>query len=315
VPPGTYELDIPSIPRTQPVSVQAGQITELGEILISDLETDMNNCGGCGVVCGAATTCRDGSCTPLPATCRDTVKNGDETDVDCGGPACLPCAIGRACAQNSDCPGVMQNGSGMCIAGTCTLVCSAGYADCDRVASNGCEINTTGNLSNCGTCGLVCPAVSQGTPICSAGACTGACYSGWDNCNGNWSDGCELRHSGESTDAISVGADGASCVMMHSQSGTAGARIGITAREESSSPFSSPDLRLDLRFSMPSGIYYEVDVAGGCSKSESGNRIIVSCPDTFQDDTFVATVTIRYSGGSSCSPWRLDVWAGSTCGG
>ena len=30
-------------------------------------------------------------------TCTDGVKNGTETDVDCGG-ACSPCADGKACA-------------------------------------------------------------------------------------------------------------------------------------------------------------------------------------------------------------------------
>ena len=315
VPPGTYDLDIPSIPRSQSVSVQAGQTTELGEILISDLETDVHNCGGCGRVCEAGTACRNGSCMALPATCQDLVRNGTETDVDCGGTECPACAIGRSCLLGSDCAGGMPNGAGACIAGRCTLACNAGYGDCDGNASNGCEVSTSSDARNCGRCGLSCPVVSHGTSTCRAGGCAEACYSGWDNCDSDWSNGCELSHSGETHDAISVEADDGGCVVMDSRSGTAGAMFDITAREESSSPFSSPDLRLDLRFSMPSGMSYLIDVAGGCSKQELGNRIIVSCPDTIRDDTFVATVTVRYGGGSSCSPWRLDVYAGSTCGG
>ena len=30
------------------------------------------------------------------ASCTDTVKNGSETDVDCGGSTCKPCAINLA---------------------------------------------------------------------------------------------------------------------------------------------------------------------------------------------------------------------------
>lgn len=37
--------------------------------------------------------CKDAACTrPLPAaTCHDRLKNGDETQVDCGGATCAPC--------------------------------------------------------------------------------------------------------------------------------------------------------------------------------------------------------------------------------
>src|SRR6478672_1046260 len=34
---------------------------------------------------------------PLPASCMDATKNGSETDVDCGGTECGPCATAKAC--------------------------------------------------------------------------------------------------------------------------------------------------------------------------------------------------------------------------
>lgn len=41
---------------------------------------------------------------PSPApTCTDGIKNGFETDVDCGGPFCPKCANFRGCLTNSDC--------------------------------------------------------------------------------------------------------------------------------------------------------------------------------------------------------------------
>jgi hypothetical protein len=47
-------------------------------------------------------------------SCNDGVKNGAETDTDCGGDACTRCALGRACADQSDCY------TGNCISGFCT---------------------------------------------------------------------------------------------------------------------------------------------------------------------------------------------------
>jgi hypothetical protein len=35
--------------------------------------------------------------------CRDHVWDSDETDVDCGGPTCAPCAVGRSCEEPRDC--------------------------------------------------------------------------------------------------------------------------------------------------------------------------------------------------------------------
>lgn len=37
------------------------------------------------------------------ATCSDTIKNEDETDVDCGGGCGATCAGGKACLVNDDC--------------------------------------------------------------------------------------------------------------------------------------------------------------------------------------------------------------------
>jgi len=38
-----------------------------------------------------------------PGSCTDGVQDGDETDVDCGGPICTPCAESRMCLQARDC--------------------------------------------------------------------------------------------------------------------------------------------------------------------------------------------------------------------
>lgn len=57
--------------------------------------------------------------TPVQAGgCSDAIKNGAETDVDCGGGTCPKCGTGRFCSSASDCvsgrcvgsPGVCQVG-------------------------------------------------------------------------------------------------------------------------------------------------------------------------------------------------------------
>lgn len=55
-------------------------------------------------------TCQSGMCAPA---CSDGIRNGNETDVDCGGPNCQECVSGRTCLVGNDCL------SGICTAGIC----------------------------------------------------------------------------------------------------------------------------------------------------------------------------------------------------
>lgn len=58
--------------------------------------------------------CDSGRCVAAPPVdrCHDRVRDGDETDVDCGG-SCGACAGGATCATASDCQ------TAGCVAGTC----------------------------------------------------------------------------------------------------------------------------------------------------------------------------------------------------
>lgn len=55
--------------------------------------------------------------------CTNGQKDGDEVDVDCGGP-CTPCALGKVCVLDKDCA------SGACVSGVCKL-CAATQHSCD----------------------------------------------------------------------------------------------------------------------------------------------------------------------------------------
>jgi hypothetical protein len=58
------------------------------------------------------------ACVPVDrGTCTDGLRNGEESDVDCGG-ACGPCGLMGACLTNSDCASSVC-ARGVCVAGSC----------------------------------------------------------------------------------------------------------------------------------------------------------------------------------------------------
>lgn len=69
--------------------------------------------GDCGV-----NKCVNKRC--VPETCTDGLLTmGIETDIDCGGLSCAPCAEGKICAVNSDCEGSCDSGTLLCLAASC----------------------------------------------------------------------------------------------------------------------------------------------------------------------------------------------------
>jgi hypothetical protein len=99
---------------------------------------------------------------PGPPTCSDGARNGNETDVDCGGGTCPKCAIGKDCQQARDCAsGVCQNGR-----------CASRNATCNDGIKNGGE-----TAIDCG--GPDCPPCGNGK-ACSFGfdCQSGRCSSG-----------------------------------------------------------------------------------------------------------------------------------------
>lgn len=73
--------------------------------------------------------CADPTCAQelrcRPPTCTDREKNGDEADVDCGGP-CSPCADGSTCTSDDECQ------AGLCGAGHCVRL-----PNCRAIAAGG----------------------------------------------------------------------------------------------------------------------------------------------------------------------------------
>jgi hypothetical protein len=100
----------------------------------NDSETDVD-CGGSsspstdgapacanGKACTVGSDCTSTSCQAgkcVPPTCTDHIKDGMETDVDCGGPTCAACPTSDKCSVATDCQSLVCTG-GVCIAPTDT---------------------------------------------------------------------------------------------------------------------------------------------------------------------------------------------------
>ncbi len=176
-------------------------------------QTDVNNCGGCGLGChpaNATGTCTAGSCRVAGCNAGFTDCNGlagdgceyavsgFQTDLaNCGG-------CGQSCAP--------ARATGLCAAGTCSIrSCSTGFADCNALAADGCEYATTSfqtDPANCGGCGQNCaPAHASGA--CSSGQCSiGACNTGFVDLDQAPANGCEYACTRSATnDATCNGID------------------------------------------------------------------------------------------------------------
>jgi hypothetical protein len=81
--------------------------------------------------------------TPV-VSCNDGLRNGAETDVDCGGPQCSRCAIGDRCTGNGDCQ------SGFCDAGECATRPPA--PTCNDLTKNGAETDVDCGGGTCPKC-------------------------------------------------------------------------------------------------------------------------------------------------------------------
>lgn len=181
-------------------------------------ETDEDCGGACGSTCETDESCTDAlDCESLVCdvstetcaapTCDDGAPNGNETDVDCGGPECPSCPAPGNCVMGTDCI------SGVCDGGQCVP------ASCDDGVLNGDETDTDCGGDVCAPCdgGETClEADDCASEICDAGTCADAsCDDGVRNqgetdvdCGGAACDPCDDGQGCETgTDCVSLSCD------------------------------------------------------------------------------------------------------------
>lgn len=136
------------------------------DCLVDDhCKTVQDDCGGAGCVCD------DRAC--VSADCTNTTLDGNETDIDCGGPVCNSCDVGKDCKNSNDCSSAVCSDNGACLAPTC----SDGAMNGDETDVDcGGEDNGIGQSDTCPRCadGQTCIAVDGSdclSLVCEAGAC------------------------------------------------------------------------------------------------------------------------------------------------
>lgn len=144
--------------------------TACGDVCV-DTSSNPNHCGGCDHGCRDGAVCKDGSCQ---ATC------GAE-ELACNGSCVDPLTNGSHCGGcDSPC-----GDTEICEAGAC--ICPEGTAACD-----GACVDTQTDPAHCGGCGEACsigPNMEAAT--CDAGTCAATCLPGFEDCDGEASNGCE----------------------------------------------------------------------------------------------------------------------------
>jgi hypothetical protein len=135
-------------------------------------------------------TCQAGKCVPMH--CTNTVKDGNETDVDCGGPECNKCGLGQLClTSDPDCESRACSGTPKkCVA-----------PSCQDTRKNGQETAEDCGGPSCAKCAptLACLLHSDCDSgvckdnICQAPSCTDATQNGGEtgvDCGGPTCDPC-----------------------------------------------------------------------------------------------------------------------------
>jgi len=151
-----------------------------------DLQNETQNCGMCGNDCSMKTgvvgaRCEMGACViegcaPNRGDCDTNAENGCEVDLLTDVDHCGSC-IGACQALN---------GEPTCSGGTCSIVCTPGFADCDASPASGCE-SSLASLESCGRCANRCD-MRCGAGYCDDTRVTAVAIGG--------SHGCALRERG-----------------------------------------------------------------------------------------------------------------------
>lgn len=202
-----------------------------------DKNIDIVNCGSCGRECSSillntvVSNCTGGGCfseqcqtnfadclfpqqpiTPSITSGPSWDARGCETDLN---------TVSNCGACGNNCDDLPNSLSSECLSLTCKIICESGFEDCNGNVTDGCEtpINTN---ENCNICGNNCSealtppeSLTILTTICVDGDIPGmfecsidSCVSGLANCDGLFSNGCEININ---TDVNNCGSCGNDC--------------------------------------------------------------------------------------------------------
>jgi hypothetical protein len=135
----------------------------------------------------ASTSCQAGACLLACdagfGDCNAETYDGCEAELlgdweNCG-------ACGNECPDR-------PNALAACVGGVCGVDCDNSHADCDGNAVNGCEVSLN-DEQHCGGCNVVCSG-AHASSSCLSGEChIWLCDLGWEDCDADGSNGCEIE--------------------------------------------------------------------------------------------------------------------------
>ncbi len=154
-----------------------------------------------------------------------TGSGGDASGPPSGSGPVQSTPIGEPCDTETRCA-AEPNADSACVVQECTLICHAGFADCDRVPTNGCEQSLL-TTTSCGGCFIPCdPPHAFGS--CLAGLCgVAACDLGWGDCDADPGNGCETPL----VTATNCAACGTPCAVEHGSGGCNGGVCAVAGCE------------------------------------------------------------------------------------
>ncbi len=212
--------------RSVPVGDAAGDVVRVDAPMDTALDVSLDGAGASDVVTVDTGLVDTGGDSPtasdaVTVDATDTMDATDATPTDTGAacPAGQTLCAGSCRALATDptncgvCGTVCSarvNAAATCVGSACGYTCDVGFADCNGVATDGCEVNTNTSLANCGACGSACT-IANGMGACSMGRCgVASCGAGYADCNGIATDGCEVNTN---TSAANCGACGHTCAV------------------------------------------------------------------------------------------------------
>jgi hypothetical protein len=173
-----------------------------------DLKTNKLNCGVCNKVCpdlNGTPSCAGGlcqiACNDGFQDCDDSRDDGCEINTKTSSKNCSTCS--KVCKADA-------GYSPFCKDGACgQTMCPAGKGDCNGEQADGCEINVTNDINNCGACGTVCSA-NKGSVACVNSKCViTSCDAGYADCDvataGGYQNGCETDTTTSTTNCGGCG--------------------------------------------------------------------------------------------------------------
>ena len=149
---------------------------------LDELSANANEASG-----GAAGDAGGGPiCLPGKKACSGDCVPIDAPATGCAALSCAPCDLARA--------------SAICVGGACVVAqCAAGFEDCNGDSNDGCEADLKSGVTSCGACGASC-SLPHANVSCTAGTCAfEGCEVGFENCDGDESNGCEANVQSDPT--------------------------------------------------------------------------------------------------------------------